>query len=350
MFSYLKNLYRILLELITPNAWILEGNERSTNKPLKILYIGSKRDKYYMTSTIFNNTCNEAYLGRKSFLKLCYILHKNKYRCSLIIIEGTFIDRYLYRSIKDFFIPFWVDSITDLPLTITKSSAKYDMRKIRKNNLEYIVTSDTEMLHDFYYNMHRAMIRARYQIGAYEETYDDIIEKMEKACWDLLLIKKKNVFLSGVIIERSGRIPKLWKNGIRDINYWKDGAMAATYVFSSNYLWKKGYKKVSLGLIRSFLNDGLLQYKRKWNITLKVASKRGYILKPLIISDGVKAFFLNNPFIYIEKNKLYGAVFINEDEDYYEENYREFQKKYHIKGLSELNVFIIRENGTMQIK
>lgn len=349
MLAFFKNIYRILLQLIKPNVWILDGQEKSTNKSLKILYIGNKRDKSYIAKTVFNSSYKESYLGRKFFLQLYYIMSKNRYKCSLSIIEGIFIDRYIYRSMKDFFVPLWVDSVSDLPLLITKSSAKYEVRTIRKNKLEYIVTQNTKMFNDFYYNMHLPMIKDRYQDGAYEETYDDIMKRIKEDCCELLLIKKEDVFISGVILNRCEGIPQLWKNGILDIKYWKNGAMAATYVFGSDYLSKKGYEKVSYGLMRSFLNDGLLQYKKKWNIAFKINSRRGYILKPLNTSASVKGFFENNPFIYMEKNKLYGAVFINEDEQYCEEDFRKLQKKYDINGLSELNVFSIKENGTINL-
>ncbi len=348
MLGYLKNIYRILLDLIKPNVWILDGDEKSTNKPLKILYIGTKRDKSYMTRTVFNSTCNEVYLGEKFFWHVYYLLNRNKYKCSLAIIEGTFIDRRLYRSMKDFFVPFWVDSTTDLPLAFTNRSAKTALKRIRKNELEYIVTRDAEMLNDFYYNMHRPMIRNRHQAAAYEETYDDIMKRAKKDCSELLLIKKQNVFISGVVLDRCEKIPLLWKNGIRDTKYWEDGAISATYIFAADYLWEKGYEKVSFGLVRSFLNDGLLQYKKKWDITLKSSVRRGYILKPLIVSEAVKGFFENNPFIYREKNKLYGAVFIHEGEECSEAEYKVFQKKYYFNGLSEFNVFSIKENGTIQ--
>ena len=349
MFSFLKSIYRILLELIKPNIWILEGDEKTTNKNLKIIYIGTEKSKNYIMRTTFTNVCSEVYLGKKFFWNAYYMLSKNTYKCSLAIVEGTSIDKYLYGSVKDFLVPLWVDSVTDLPLIATNSSAKRDLQRLRSNKLEYIVTRDDEMLHDFYYNMHRPMIRDRYQSGVFEISYDGMKETMKENCYELLLIKKNDVFISGIVFQSCEDIPRLWKNGIRDIKYWGDGAIAATYVFPSDYLWKKGYKKVSYGQMRSFLNDGLLQYKKKWNITLKVASRRGYILKPLHTSAGLKGFFENNPFIYMERNMLFGAVFMDEDEQYSEEDFRQLQKKYDMKGLSELNVFIIRENGTFNL-
>ncbi len=336
-------------DLFCPKVWILEGNEKSTNKPLKVLFIGTEPNKNYINGIIFDNICNESYLGKKFFWYLYYLLGKNKYKCSLAIIDGIFIDRILYESKKNFYIPGWVEGIVRLPLVATTGSAKRDLQILRKNKVEYFVTKDTEMLHDFYYHMHMPMIRERHQNRALEWGYNRMMEKMKEECYELLLIKKQDMIISGVSLNRCGEVPRLWQNGIRDFKYAREGAIAATYVYSSQYLWEKGYKKVSFGTARSFLNDGVLQYKKKWNITLKssVANKgerRGYIVKPLVASDAVKGFFMNNPFIYKKKNKLYGAVFVNEDEQCPDEDYKQWQKQYYLEGLSGLNIFSIKEN------
>ena len=346
--SLIKYIYRVLLELIKSRVWILDSTEGSMKKPLKIIYIGTEKNKNHMKRMVYDDICHEVYLGEKFFLHVYFILRKNRYKCSLAIIEGTFIDRYLYRSMKDFFVPLWVDSVTNLPLIATNRSSKEDLRQLRKSKFTYTVTKDTEMLNDFYYNMHRPMIHARYPTEVFEISYDDMMETMKEGCYELLLIEKQNISVSGVVLNRCEEIPRLWKNGIRDINYHKDGAIAATYIYASEYLWDKGYKKISFGQIRTFLNDGLLQYKKKWNIMLKTAGKKGYILKPLVVSDALNEFFENTPFIYRQKNKLYGAVFINKEECS-ETEYKVFQKRYYIEGMSALHIFSLKENGTIQM-
>ena len=186
------------------------------------------------------------------------------------------------------------------------------------------------------------MIQTRHETGSYDFLYDEVKETMQKKDNELLLVKKEDIFISGVLMRGSEEIPELWKNGIVDLKFWDDGAIAATYIYAGEYLSEKGYEKISFGLVRSFLNDGLLKYKKKWNMTLSVSGKRGFILKPLI-SDEVEDFFIKNPFIYMKKNKLYGAVFINKDEDYSEEDHEKLKKQHYIKGLSELNVFSIEK-------
>lgn len=88
-----------ILNLIRPNVWILDGNEKSTNEPLKIFYVGTEPNKHYITKIAFDDIYNESYLGKKFFLHIYYLLLKNRYKCSMAIIDGIFLERYLYGSI-----------------------------------------------------------------------------------------------------------------------------------------------------------------------------------------------------------------------------------------------------------
>lgn len=353
MSSYIQYKNRIL-DLIKKDVWILNGNEKSTGKAFKIFYIGNQKNKDYINKIIFDDNYNETYIGKKFFWHLYYILNKNKYKCSLAIIEGRAIEQHLFGALNDFFVPLWLESVADLPLDAKNRSSKRELVRVTKNKLEYIVTKDSEMFNDFYYNMHIPMIESRYKSGAFKASYEDLIDKIKEECYELLLIKKQNIFISGVLLNRCEKIPRLWKSGIRDFKYWNEGAIGATYIYASEYLHQKGYEKVSFGLTRGFLNDGVLHYKKKWDATFKISDERGYIFKPLIVSDGLKGFFKNNPFIYKEEeDKLYGAVFIDESEEYVEEDSMQLQKEYNIKGLLGLNIFSIGRNkkdGTFLIR
>jgi len=345
MFNYIKNIFIQLLKLIKPNIWILENNDKATQKTLKIIYIGSSMHKNYIVRTVFNDACDELYLGKKFIWHAYYLVSKNRYKCSLAIIEGTFLDKFLYNSTQDFLVPIWIESFVDLPLVATNKAAKEDFRRVRKNKLEYIVTRDSQKIYDFYHDMYSQITKVKYKNEAFEISYNSVVQKMKKKCTGLLLIKKEDTFISGSIINRCSDIPNLWINGIKDTKYMKDRALVATYIFPCEYLCKQGYKKLSFGYTRSFLNDGVLNYKKKWQITLKTASQRGYILKPLKATEALEDFFISNPFIYMKDNKLYGAVFINENENYSQENYEKFKKQYYTKGLSELNIFSIKKES-----
>jgi len=335
--------FRILKNLIEKEVWVIEGTEISTSQPLKIIFAGRVQNKFHIIKLAFDSTYKETSLGKKYFWNLYYLISKNRYECSLAIIEGINLDRYLYKAVKDFFTPLWLESIVDIPLDITNRSAKEDVRKMKKNKLGYYVTKDMEKLHDFFHNWYLPMIRTQHKKGTFEYTYNAMIQKVKEGCCQLLVSTKDGVPVSGVLIQSCDKIPQLLINGISDIKYQKYGAIASTYYFSSTYFAKLGYKKLSFLNNRSFLKDGLLQYKKKWHPTVKSSDTRGFIVKPLEASNALTGFFLNNPFTYIDNGKLYGAIFIAHREPCSKKDCEKFKKDYYLKGFSGLNVFSFDE-------
>jgi hypothetical protein len=342
----LNHLFNVLVEILRAEIWILDGLEESTNQPLKIIIAGSETQKNYIEKIAFNSICKESYIGKKYFWHLYYLIKKNKDNCSLAIVEGDVLHRYLYEYKNDFYIPIWLKSAVDIPLLVNNRSSKEDLRRIRKNKLDYIITKEPSQLHDFYYNMYLPSVKSRHQERTIVMEFGKMMQKVEEGDCELLLVTKQGESIAGVLIMISGGMPRLWSNGIRDANpiYWKDRAIAATYYFSSQYLAKQGYKQMHMGLSRSFLADGILQLKKKWNNKVIAWDRKGFIIKPIRISNGVRGFFINNPFVHISKNQLRGAVFIANDKQCSHETFEQFQAKYFIAGLSELNIFSINDN------
>ena len=130
--------------------------------------------------------------------------------------------------------------------------------------------------------------------------YHEIKEKA-KDC-ELLLIKNNKEYIAGLLIRYDSKknIPRLWQLGIKDGNlvYVKAGAMGALYYYALNHLKEKGYKKVNFYLSRAFLNDGVLQYKKKWGFqVLPLRLTRAvpwFMVKPLSNTTGTKRFFSRN--------------------------------------------------------
>jgi len=189
------------------------------------------------------------------------------------------------------------------------------------------------------------MIRAQHKERAFEYTYDIIERKVKEGCCQLLISTKEGVPVAGVMIQTGGEIPKLWINGISDIKFQKEGALTSTYYFAADYLEKIGYINLSLANTRSFLTDGLLQYKKKWHPRVSSSDTRGYIIKFLKASLAIKGFFMNNPFTYIENGNLYGCLFVADRESLSSEVIENFKKSFFLKGFSSLNVFSFEINS-----
>ncbi|TLD40101.1 MAG: hypothetical protein JETT_3628 [Candidatus Jettenia ecosi] len=101
---------------------------------------------------------------------------------------------------------------------------------------------------------------------------------------------------------------------------------------------------MNFGGTRAFLHDGVLQYKKRWGLQIVGSSKMGFLIQPLTKSVNVKNFFLRNPFIYIDEDKLNGAVFIESDQLCSQEDLKKIYKNYYLKGLSKLNIYLFGDN------
>ena len=52
-------MYRVLLELIKSSVWILDSTEGSMKKPLKIIYIGTEKNKNHIKRMFEENIGHE---------------------------------------------------------------------------------------------------------------------------------------------------------------------------------------------------------------------------------------------------------------------------------------------------
>jgi hypothetical protein len=170
--------------------------------------------------------------------------------------------------------------------------------------------------------------------------YKRMIDEISNHNATLLLVKKDEKSIAGMVILTQESIPVLWSSGILEgeLQYRKMGASAATYLFSSQYLAKKEYKNMNMGLTRSFLSDGVLQYKKKWNVQFSSIGIRGFIFKANNYTDCVKGFLTANPFAYVDNKKLNGAIFIDTD-DSISEHISKCQSAYYLDTFKEFNIF-----------
>ncbi len=89
------------------------------------------------------------------------------------------------------------------------------------------------------------------------------------------------------------------------------GVLAATYEFSLQHLEKNGFRSVSLGQTQAFLNDGVLQFKRRFGHTISGTTEHKYVARILSDTPAARAFLKSNPLIFQLSDGLRGAVFVD---------------------------------------
>lgn len=352
VFWPVKTVFR-LIDISKLDLWILNGEEVNSHQELSIAYAGTEINKNYLIKIAYDNSSKGKYLGRVRLWKIFDVVREKSANCSLMVIA---LDKLLWKWITKrtyFNVPFWVSSLGDVPAdnsSLQESQIRSDMRRIRKNKLSFEITHDSCHFDNFYYNMYKPYIVAAHGNRAIIYTYNDIKKEFENG--ELLLIKKENQYVAGEVLvyknmQAGGKFVGV-KDG--DFNYVKEGAIAALYYFEAHRLKQKGYRKVDFGLSRPFLKDGVLRYKRKWG-GYQIASSPevdgAYYVEPLANTPGLRAFLVNNPFVFIDKGRINAAVFVDCERGFCQEEVARIYQDYYFEGMSKLCIYQFGNSGKL---
>lgn len=312
---------------------LIQGYEKRSKFPVKILFSGSDSDFAYVTKMIFDDGFKILLQGKFTLWFFMLVARSNIFRCDLMLFQYK-RDRSVSIKKNEFQLPLWVGRTVSLPLSLGNESVKSDVRTIIKNNLSYRVTSSKKHIEKFVDDFWVPTVKKRYP----EKNIDKEIKQWKDYECELLLVNDGADDISGALLRYDQGGPYLWRNGLKngDLSLWKTGGIAATYYFSAEYLFSKGYQSLYLGLARAFLRDGLFQYKKKWGGVLSCSNNYAFILKIFRDSNGIRHFLMNNPFFSYSKGKICSSVFYDESRDCDE-------KTYHFNGVDGVKCINIDE-------
>ena len=343
-----KSLYeestRVLRHL-KMDVWLLSEIEPS-KASLTVFFAGGREHKNYMAKLAFGDSYDEVYLGRRGQWSVIGSSMVRNGGPSVVVIQtGRTIGSLLCRG-RGFFVPLWVGGAVDLsgdPSSLVKThNQKEDVRRIRKNNLEFEVTTDPAKYDFFYEVMYMPYITKVHGNAALPMRYETMKGKADKS--ELLLVKKGDESIAGVILLFETNIPQYWSFGVRDGNceHLRTGAMGAAVHFAMHYLQEKGYSRMHFGASRAFLKDGVLQFKsgRGMEVIGSRKNKEGFMIKPLSLSDGVKGFLSTTPFIHFNEQGLIGAFFTESDRISSGKDIEKICRDHLLKGMDRLDIFL----------
>jgi len=344
--SRIKNIYL--------PVYLVRGKEKHEKENISLLFLGDNISYYHIANQLFFEE------PQREFVRNIFIWNIPKYLDSYTrTVDAVFIktDRFFSRFLhkKNFIIlPAWVELKLDVSQPMEeiykkfKKSATEDIRIIKKNEYTYEITNDSSKFEYFYHNIRLPYLTQRLgkltipATTSYEETRD-IFQRGK-----LLLVKKGKNIISGILLVNYRDSSHACYMGIAEpSHYLSTGAGAALYYFSILWAKENNIKILDFGNNRSFLNDGSFQYKRKWGSSVTI-SKRFFDIFCFKIynykSKAIQSFLANNPFTYIDKNQLYGIIFlkdlINSDE------IKRINENYYTPGIKQL--FMINLNNDME--
>ena len=343
--------YQLILWIIHKlrlKIWVVHGKEFDNQIPMSILYatrgITNEEtiNKNYILELMFGKCHQESYLGNVWLWNIRKVIKEKGRKCTFCVLQ---MDESLVKFLRQkslFYIPNWVVGVVNIegdPKLKKDSSLKSDLRRIRKQKLQFEVTQNPKKFDDFYYNMYLPHITKSHGSSALILSYD--VMKTAYDQWELLIVKKDEMPIAGIIIAY-GHMPCLREMGVRDSNpqYIKDGAVGALFYYSTLYLKRKQFTNVHFGWSRAFLVDGVLQYKKKWSLQIIGASTYGYALKIINYNSAAKYFLQENPFIFKNRDLFKAAIFMKNDVAFLSiEELNKIKKQCYLEGLSCLNIY-----------
>ena len=333
--------------------WSVQGDERHSGLPLSVLCALPSKQKSYVVRLMFGESFRERCLGRVWIWKIPRAAENAGLDYSMTLVKAD-SGRFRSWTAKGWFvIPFWVEGTVELPLSLEVRKSETvlsDLRRIKKNGLDFEVTRDPHWLEIFYNEMYVPFMNRKYgdrvQIDSSEEL------KIRFQDGELLLIKSGAEHIAGVLLTNEGSYPMLWVSGIRDRgrDYRKEGLAAAIYHLSFAHLQEKGFTKAGLGWSRPFLNDGVLRFKHKLSQQITGSSLNGMALKISSYTAATRSFLQNNPFMFEGTDGLCGAIFLEAEAPLDEAMTHQLNKEYGHRGLVRLCTYRLPQAGSSERK
>lgn len=328
-----------LLRLLRPDLWLIQGRERSSGLPLSLVFAGHPTTKVFIKDVIFGESCRESRIGPTWSWKIAGAARGAGGDSTILALAAHSSVASLFDLQTWFVMPGWVRGeipMPPAPEVMRNNRVQSDLRRIRKNQLTYTVTRDPECLRAFYDNMYIPHITSVYGASAFLDTYEHLKILMKNA--DLLIVRMNGEDVGGSLIVYEPAGPHIRNfgiaNGSEDLLF--AGVGGALYYFPMQHLMKKGFTKLNCGLSRSFLRDGVLNFKRKWNMRISDVSTETIAWRFMADTPATRAFLLNNPFIISQRGELSGLVFTDSDGPPHREWIAETRKRFSIAGLSDI--------------
>lgn len=344
-FSFVKRVLFVVFSMRL-SVYLLQGKEKQGSGNLKTLFFSSlffgEKKLLHLVDLLYSEEPEKKSLGKVFIWKIKSKLNYDVSKADLVFIGADeFFSGFLSRQ-GFTIIPQWILFMLDLSKPLPEigksrnySNLKRDLRRIRKHKYSYEMTRDPARFEYFYHHMYLPYISKRFGKLALLSGFRSMKLIFEKG--QLLLVKQGNGHVSGNVIVTHNEDAFSAHFGIREgnIEYLKQGALAAAYYFTILWAKEKRCKWCDFGHCRAFFNDGVFCYKKKWGMEVK-RSKRDravFAMKICNFNRGAQDFLTKNPFIFIDQGKLKGLILAEQDHPLAREEVQSLFETYYIPGV-----------------
>jgi hypothetical protein len=321
---------------------VLEGIERRTGHPLKMLCGGMQQHLAYISRLAYGeNAPSQLALGKHWNSRL----HAVQPRDWDIALLPAVLQTPRWLANPGLLMPWWVggDMPTDprLPGDHHSKSRKSDLSRIRRHQLTWEISHEPAHVEHFYDRMYAPLVHSSHGESVLPIAREKMLSRFSQQQSELLLIKQGATAIAGSVLLYDDDIPRRWADGVLDAarEHLAKGVISALYLYSSEHLRGQGVERIGLGLSRPFLSDGVLTFKRKWGLRLTDYSEAGCRLHLGTNTPAVQAFLGHNPFIAWDDHGPYLAVFKQVDKALQEKDLTKLRSEMATMGVRTLRVY-----------
>jgi len=286
----------------------------SQSEDTKITYRGDVYLKSYLRDRFREMGMEDL---KEDVLLISDIDGRNNNRESIDIQKVNVLDRARLQDSGFIVIPDWVRAVISLtdsaPQKRYQRSARRAIKKLEESEYSYHLVDSSKILDCFYHEFYRPYINDIYGESALFKEYSKLRLFSKKAY--MINIKRENFTVGLVFILPSKKsVLYIYAAGIESSidKATQNIVQDAIYYYSIDAGLKNGFKHVDFGLNRSFLNDGVLLYKKKWGANFFIPGNAVYNIALNRDTEFIKSFLQNNPLFIIDKGHLSCLFYVKE--------------------------------------
>lgn len=268
-----------LFSLKFSSYYLIEGNEKQSTKKIRILYNGNPKSLGFIIKRFYTKSYQIKKISKNQGKKTRNQKNNYKQQPDAIITKSDMFYRAYFQSKGYIAIPEHVTFLLNTTRSLEQiingvhSDIRKDIKKAQNTKYTFEVRDDVKSFDLFYFQMYLPYAQWKHKKSDRIATYATIRHLQAQGA-ELLLIKHKEEYIFGGIFQKEKNIMKTYYAGLKNkkFSHLHNGIMALSYYYLILISKKKNCKYIDFGTAKPFRDDGLYQYKNKWNMKIVQSS------------------------------------------------------------------------------
>ena len=196
----------------------------------------------------------------------------------------------------------------------TSSRRRRNIKKLSRFNYSCAVCRNDDSEFDlFYYGLYLPFVRKRFGESAQMQSY----VKLRTICrrnGGIVFVRDGDRTVAGVLFRVSGNTVYAMCMGTYggEYGFVKELACQKALLHLIEWARKEGLTCLNYGATLPFYSDHVFQYKKEWGMVVRNKQRQPFcLLKLEATDDSFLAFVRQNPFVFLDDNRLTGVVIVD---------------------------------------